>query len=394
MRACHVVYGYFPFDPRVRREVDTLVRLGHEIDVIAMREPGQAIRETAGTVRVHRVPFEVVRGGKLRYLFQYAVFFMAASALLFLLHRQRRFHVVHVHSLPDFQVFGALPQKFAGVRIVLDLHEAMPEILAARMGAPPSGGWARLAMAMERASCALADHVVTVNEAIRNLLVSRGVEQAKISVVMNSPDPALLKVKGGGGLRKALGISSPKAIVYVGGMNPERDLGLLIRAVARLRATLPLDLVIFGYGDPAYRHVLEDVAREEGLESGFQLGPRLPQEEVFSYVSVSDIGPITYEKNPLTELAVPNKVFEYAAAMKPLVIANLKALRRLFEGAALFYEPGDADDLARQIRRVLEEDDLRETLVRNASRVFEACRWEVMASRLAQLYSDVATSGG
>ena len=394
MRACHVVYGYFPFDPRVRREVDTLVRLGHEIDVIAMREPGEAIHETTGKVRVHRVPFEVVRGGKLRYLFQYAVFFMAASALLVRLHRQRRFHIVHVHSLPDFQVFGALPQKLGGARIVLDLHEAMPEILAARMGASSSGGWVRLAKAMERASCAVADRVVTVNESIRALLVSRGVKEAKISVVMNSPDPTLLRVKGGDDLRRAIGLSSEKAIVYVGGINAERHLELLIRAVARLRYTLPLDLVIFGYGDPAYRRVLEDVARKEGLASGFHLGPRLPPEDVFSYVSLSDIGPITYERNPLTELAVPNKVFEYAAANKPLIIANLKALRGLFEGAALFYEPGDADYLARQIRRVLEENGLSETLVRNASRVFEACRWEVMASRLAQLYSDVATTGG
>ena len=394
MRVCHVVYGYFPFDPRVRREVDTLRRQGHKIDVISMREPGESIRETLAGVRVHRIPFEVIRGGSLRYLFQYVVFFLAASSLLLKLHWRHRFQLVHVHSLPDFQVFGALPEKLAGVRVLLDLHEAMPEILSARMRLPSSSFRVRLATALERASCAFADHVFVVNETIRSLLIGRGADGSKISVVMNSPDRGDLRPGDPGKLRADLGLAGQRAVVYVGGINAERDLGLLVQAVARLRSTHHLRLAIFGYGDPAYREILEAIARREGMGGEFILGPRLPPEEVFSYISLSEVGPVTYERNPLTELAVPNKVFEYAAAGKPLVIANLEALRSLFGDSALYYEPGNAADLARQIRRLLDEEGLGERMRLRATLVLDACAWEVMGERIAAAYAKLGEMGG
>ena len=123
----------------------------------------------------------------------------------------------------------------------------------------------------------------------------------------------------------------------------------------RLREKYPIRLAIFGYGDEGYRRRLQEIADRLGLQQNFLLGPRLPQELVFEYLSLSELGLVTYERNPLTELTVPNKVFEYAAARKPLVIADLRTLRRLFNGAALFYRPGDAEDLANKMQRLLDD---------------------------------------
>src|SRR5712691_7508084 len=220
MRACHVVYSYFPFDPRVRREVETLHRLEYELDVIAMQEPGEPRVETVLGARVHRIPFVVVRGGKVRYAFQYLVF-------------------------------------------VLDLHEAMPEIFAARFRLAEEGLWTALARAAEWMSCAFADRVIVVNDVIRSLLVGRGVDPGKLVVVMNSPDlngdrgrgPATPSVPNLG--------RSPK-IVYVGGINPERDLEVLIQAAARLHRSDGVSLVIIGYGDSDYAERLRALARSEG----------------------------------------------------------------------------------------------------------------------------------
>ena len=76
MRACHIVYGYFPFDPRVRREVETLRGHGHEVDVIALQEPGDAREESILGFHVYRVPLPIVRGGFARYAYPYLTFLL------------------------------------------------------------------------------------------------------------------------------------------------------------------------------------------------------------------------------------------------------------------------------------------------------------------------------
>ena len=132
MRICHVAYAYFPADPRVRREVDALRGAGYDVEVICLRGENEASVETVHGTRITRIPLRARRGGRIRYAFQYALFFILSSVELLRLHRLRTFQVVHVHSLPDFQVFCSLPLKMRGVRVILDLHEALPEIVAAR----------------------------------------------------------------------------------------------------------------------------------------------------------------------------------------------------------------------------------------------------------------------
>lgn len=388
MRACHVVYGYFPFDPRVRREVEALVRRGHDIQVIAARDDGEASEETVLGARVHRVPWQVVRGGRARYAIQYGVFFLVASLRLLLLHMRHRFHLVHIHSLPDFQVLGALPLRALGARLVLDLHEAMPEIVAARFG---QGFLVEMARALETISCLVAHRILVVNEAIGKLLVGRGVEAAKVTVVMNSPSLQRRPSGVAPRLEHPPPFANGRSIVYVGGINKERDLELLIRATGRLRDSHNARLAVYGYGDVTYKERLKLVAMEERLGTAFFLGPALDPEEVQDYVALSEIGPITYERNPLTELAIPNKAFEYAAAKKPLVIADLKCLRALFGDAALYYAPGDPEDLADQIAILFDDADLRRRLAEKASGVLQTCRWEVMESRLIAAYGTGGT---
>ncbi len=314
MRVCHLVYSYYPFDPRVRREVETLRRAGHRLHVVAMRAPGEAKEEDVSGVRVHRIPLPIVRGGKTRYAFQYAAFSLLASAVLLRLHLREHFEVVHVHSLPDFLILGVLAEKLAGAHLVLDLHEAMVEIAEARFRLHDRSPLIRLARAMEWISCAVADDILVVNDVIRERIQGRGIDPSKITVVMNSPDTLDTTGRVESTLSERLDVRGRRAIVYVGGINPERDLILLVRATARLLQAYPLRLFIFGYGDDSYRNLLRDVAQREGLGDNLVLGGWVPHAQVISYLALSDIGPITYVSNPLTQIAVPNKVFEYVAA--------------------------------------------------------------------------------
>ena len=389
MRACHVAYAYFPADPRIRREIDALRSAGHEVDVICLRAQGEARIESVQGTHITRVPLLARRGGKVRYVFQYALFFLLSSFELLRLHRLRGFRIVHVHSLPDFQVFCSLPLKLRGVPVILDHHEAMPEIVSARFRPRFGSFLVRLAKIAERVSVLFADQVVTVNETIGNLITQRSRPSRDTLILMNSPDKRLMRVGDVETLRPQLGLNANPAIVYVGGINPERDLTTLLRAVSSLRNRLPLQVVIAGYGDPWYVQSLRDTAARLPSSHPVLFLPRIPQEQVLTYLALSSLGVISYEQSPLTEIAIPTKVFEYAEAEKPMAIVRLPALVNLFGDAAEFFQAGDEGDLASAIERILGNPVRAKDLVDKARKVLGPCSWEIMRGRLLTMYERV-----
>jgi glycosyltransferase involved in cell wall biosynthesis len=383
-----VVYSYYPFDPRVRKEVRALVARGYEVDVICLRDKGEVKSEKVDGAHIHRLSMEMVKGGYLRYLFQYTISMMMAFRLLTRLYFKKRFDVVHVHSLPDFLVFAAAVPKLFGAKVVLDLHEAMPEILAARFNLDMRSGLVKLAAFLEKLSCDFSNRVVTVNESIKELLERRVSHPNRITVIMNSPDRSISEQKEVG--IPGIDHSNKYLIVYVGGINKERNLEVLIKAAAILKKEMPIHLAIFGYGKEDYRERLKELARGLGLERNVHFGDWIPHEYALSYMNLSRVGVVSYVDSPLTNVAVPNKVFEFASLGKPLVIARLDALRRLFEGAALFYEPENPEDLSRAIRTIEKDDALAEELASKARAVYEVNNWDVMKDRLYRLYDEVA----
>jgi glycosyltransferase involved in cell wall biosynthesis len=223
-----------------------------------------------------------------------------------------------------------------------------------------------------------------VNDRTRAILVARGCPPEKLSVVMNSPDEGVYRE--GTALEP---FSEGLRLVYVGGINPERDLSVLIRAVGRISRRQEIRLLIVGYGQKQHVETLRTLARSLGLDGSVEFHGRVPQEDVLRYLRSSDLGIVTYERNPLTEVAVPNKVFEYILAGKPLALPDLKAMRDLFDGAAVFYEPGDDQDLADKILQLWTKSVDVDALLRRAQETYRASHWVVMGERLERAYASL-----
>src|SRR5206468_10756721 len=147
-------------------------------------------------------------------------------------------------------------------------------------------------------------------------------------------------------------------------------------------------------GDPDYVRRLHDEVRARNLEGIVTIEGEVPAGAVAPLISNSTIGIVSYERNPLTEIATPNKAYEYAVAGKAMVVADLEALRRLLGDAARYYRPGDAGDLARNIGDLLENPTERERLGKAARERIQAHRWDVMAGRLIQIYRECLSGAG
>jgi hypothetical protein len=221
-KICMPVYSYYPFDPRVRRAAEALIEKGYSVDVICLRSQGEDKFSTYHGVNIYRLPLGIKRGGYLRYIYNYGMFFMLSFIMLNYLDRKQRYSAIHVHSLPDFQVFIAYFQKRRGAKIILDLHEAMAEIFAARFNKDMGSFLVRFPLFLERVSHAFAHQIITVNDTIKELYMKRGIPGEKITVIMNSPDQVLVKKKDTERLIKELNLDDKFKVVFVGGINDER----------------------------------------------------------------------------------------------------------------------------------------------------------------------------
>ncbi len=134
-RICMISYSFYENDNRVMRYAEALAKRGDHIDVIALRKEGQPKQETWKGVRVYRIQHRSRdEKGKFTYLFRILKFLFRSMFFLTWKHLHRRYHLVHVHSVPDFEVFAACLAKLLGAKVILDIHDILPEFYTSKFG--------------------------------------------------------------------------------------------------------------------------------------------------------------------------------------------------------------------------------------------------------------------
>jgi glycosyltransferase involved in cell wall biosynthesis len=370
---CMLTHSYYEEDPRVRREAEALVAAGRPVEVFALRREGDPATGTVDGVRIHRLDVQRHQGAGLgRYLREYMSFFVRAAVAATAANRRAQFALVQVHTLPDFLVFAGLHFRLAGIPLILDLHEAMPEFFRTRF--PRSAGpvMQRLILWQERASILAADAVLTVNDALAARLISLGVPQSKVTVVLNSPD--LTRFDAARFERRTFMADETLRFAYAGALTPTYEVDVALDALALVRAArphVPIAFDVYGRGDAADAWQVR--ADAHGLGDAVSFHGRIPIEAVPAALATADIGLAPTRRSEFTDYSLSTKIFEYGAMGKPVIASRLPLVERTFAaGTIATYEPGDAADLAGAILRLVDDPLEREARVAHtASRVRE-----------------------
>jgi glycosyltransferase involved in cell wall biosynthesis len=386
-----IAHTHYEEDPRVRREAEALVERGRPVDVYALRREGQPEEELLDGVRLLRLGVERHQGaGIATYLREYLSFMARAGWAVSRAHRQRRYRVLQVHSLPDFLAFGGLPVRLAGVPIVLDLHEAMPEFFTMRFPSAAGPLPHRLLLVQERASIALASAVVTVNEALADRLAGLGVARAKITVILNTPD--LRRFDSAAQPARGFMADGILRLVYAGALTPTYELEVVLDGLAELRRRRPelrFALELYGRGDA--EAALRDQVERLALAEDVRFHGRIPIAEVPAVIAAADVGLAPTRRNAFTELSLSTKIFEYGALDRPIVASDLPLIERtLGPGAVATYRSGDPGDLARVILEQVDEPAARAARVAAAAARIGQLAWAHEADRLAGLIDRLA----
>ncbi|MFB3903770.1 MAG: glycosyltransferase family 4 protein [Acidobacteriota bacterium] len=378
---CMVVHAYYPLgESRVERQAQALIRAGYRVDVICLKDKGEARHEWVDGVEVHRLPVaRNKRRGPVLQMLEYLRFFALASVKVGLLHVRRRYGVVQIHNLPDFLVFSGLGARLLGARLILDIHDVMPEFYAASFGRSLDSWPVRLVAFQERLSCRFADHVITVTESWRKTLIDRGVKPEKCTVVMNVADEAIFN-KAAGQVRKSKSDRVGFRVLYHGSLTSRYGIDLIIRAADVLRDRISgLQVMIHGTG--AALPDLQALTRRLVLSERIHFSRDLvPIQDLPRLITWADVAVVPYLRDIFTDGILPTKLMEYAALGIPVIAARTPAIESYFnEDMVEFFRPGDYRELADRILRLYRETSRREELAENAARFNRLHSWKTVA---------------
>ncbi len=384
-RVCIVRQGFFPDDPRVRKEALALLERGFSVDIICLRRKGEARRETWRGARIHRLPVPDRGGSVLNYLFEYVLFFGLTFVVLSALHARRRFDVVQTNTLPDALIFASLVPKLTGAKLVLDLHELMPEFFVSSFRgrkAAVAGPGLRL---LERLAVRLADDVLVANQAQLDVVRAR-TRGSRFTFVPNVPDDHLF---GATAPRPERAETGEPVLIVTSTIARRYGIHVLVEALPHILARRPVRALVLGVGPdlPALRELAASLQVESAVEFTGWVSPEL----VPDYLGRATVGIVPSASSYLDQVT-PNKLFEFVALDLPVVASDTPGARAHFgDDAIQFFRTGDPKALAEAVLTVLASEERRKEMTKNAGAAFAPLRWELSKAQYTDVFVRLAS---
>jgi glycosyltransferase involved in cell wall biosynthesis len=283
--------------------------------------------------------------------------------------------LVHVHNIPDFLIFAAWPTKWFGTRLVLDIHDIVPEFFASKFRASPQSLLVRSLRWIEKLSAAVSDHVILANHLWLEPYTARSAPPKKCSVFINHVDQQIFQPQA----RSAR--SGGPLILYPGGLQWHQGLDIAIRAFAMLKRKLP-DARFHIYGDGSCKRQLITLAVELGLNESVKFFDPLSLREIARVVANADLGVVPKRADSFGNEAYSTKIMEFMSLGVPVVVSGTRVDRHYFDDSVVrFFESGNHEELAQAMYEVLTDSQLRRSIVRNANAYVARHSWGQHKSR-------------
>jgi glycosyltransferase involved in cell wall biosynthesis len=155
----------------------------------------------------------------------------------------------------------------------------------------------------------------------------------------------------GTGFRSANHLGDKFVVLYAGAHGMSNDLGVALEAAKILQDVLVTsEVMVIFLGDGKEKPPLQKQAAEMGLSNVLFLPP-VPKAEMAAVLAGADACLAILKPIEEYKTTYPNKVFDYMAAGRPVVLAIDGVIREVVEAAhcGVFARPGDPAALAQAI---------------------------------------------
>ena len=379
-----LAYAFYESDTRILQYATSLAERGDIVDVICLRRsPLLPDYEQMNGVNVYRIQKRLLNEkGLSSYVTRILRFAWKSALFLRKSDREHSYDIVHVHNVPDFLVFSAFYPKFKGARIVLDIHDLLPEFYASKFGIEHTSLLFKMLVGIERCSAAFSNHVVIANHLWHQRFVSRSSRADKCSVVRNRPDLSIFTKctpRRDADRDKFL-------LTYPGSLNWHQGLDVAIRAFALIADRIP-EAEFHIYGEGAAKPSLIALASELSMEGRIHFHNYLPSKEIAQVMGNTDLA---IEPKRSTSAfgneALSTKILEFMSLDVPVVASKTTIHAYYYDESIIqYYENDDELQLAEQILRLRNDASLRESLAKTAKEYANNNTWDARKHEYLEL---------
>ena len=373
-KICMVAYTAYEGDNRVRRYAETLVKRGDKVDVVAISAAhlGQQPESELNGVRVYRVQHrEHNERSKWTYVWRLVCFLVSSSRAVTRLHNLNRYDVVHIHNMPDFLVFAAWYPKLTGAKLILDIHDLVPELFASKFQTRVKAAYFYLLKKIERISAGFVDHVIVSNHLWHRTVVKRSVPEERCSVLINHVDPEIFS-------RHARTRTDDKFIVlYPGSLQWHQGLDIAISAFAEVkREVVNAEFHIYAGSGGDRKASLKVLVQRLDLQESVKFHEGVSLDEVAKVMANADLGVVPKRADSFGNEAYSTKIMEFMSQGVPVIVSKTKIDSFYFdEGVVHFFVSGDSRAMADAMLDVINNKYLRESLIARGHEYCERNGW-------------------
>lgn len=236
-----------------------------------------------------------------------------------------------------------------------------------------------------------ADAIVCEDNNIKSILVTRGLDSKKITLIRNGID--LQSFQSGNPIeaKRSLGLQDDQPIMLsIGSLNKTKNHALLINTFAELAASKnSWHLYIIGEGEE--QQSLEKQIIDLKLEQKTTLLGLLDHNSISKWLKAADIFVL-----PSQSEGTPNALLEAMASGLPVIASKVGGIPELINDntEGLLFESGSKDDLKEKLNRLIQDKQLQKTLAKNAQQKITTHygSWRNQAEKLLALYEQLLSS--
>jgi glycosyltransferase involved in cell wall biosynthesis len=372
-RVCMVTHSFYESDNRVTRYAEALAARGDHVDVVALRRspnlPTHEIIEGVSVVRLQD-RFGKNEQSKFSYLWPLLRFLAVSTRWITRHSRRQRYDVVHVHNMPDFLVFAAWHPRCKGAKIILDIHDIVPEFYASKFAGGKTTATISALKLVERWSAHFAHHVIVSNHLWLEKFRARTHMEDRCSVFINNVDSRIFQPQ------PRTRTDDKLIVIFPGGLQWHQGLDIALHAFKTVSARLPR-AEFHIYGDGNMKPSLVSLARELGFNGSVKFFEPVGVRQVARIMAAADLGIVPKRADSFGNEAYSTKIMEFMSVGIPVVISRTKIDQYYFNDSVVrFFDSGNAAALAAGMIEVLEDSELRRRMVANALAYSDEHSWK------------------
>ena len=371
-RVLMILNNHYTHDPRVTTEVESLVKHGYEVKVIAWdRKRKYSTHETVNNVEVIRIripqiidklmPFEILK---------VPIWQLLAYKKALHLYKKWKFKVVHVHDWPDLPP-GSWLKKRLGIKLIYDSHEIWSYMFL--RGRIPR--FLREPLWREQHFISrYVDVIITVSKGAAeyflrfypNVRLVRNMKQRRESK-WERPDISILRV------------------VYIGGFNKNRCILELVEAISK--SGHKIEGIFAG---PEVKGISDVIVMYSKNFPVNYLG-FIPREQVLNVTKKGSLVYLVFKpKDPLYRIALANKLFEAIVVGRACLAGKGTASGKFVEE----YKIGlvvncNVEEIKKALINFIENPKLIIKFGRRAYKIGHKYNWEIEEKKLLEIYREI-----